>query len=89
VVSSERSEQPQPRIARRRAEEKGADMHFVGERRRSGRLRDVPAADLQEEMAEQRFSVPIAPTKTAAAQRTSGRAERAIKQGAIRRERSE
>jgi hypothetical protein len=27
---------------------------------------DVRAADLQEEMAEQRFSVPSAPTKTAA-----------------------
>jgi hypothetical protein len=28
--------------------------------------RDVRAADLQEELAEQRFSVPAAPTKTAA-----------------------
>jgi hypothetical protein len=36
-------------------------------------------------MAEQRFSVPSAPTKTAATQRT----ERAIKQSAIRSERSE
>jgi hypothetical protein len=35
---------------------------------------DVRAADLQEEMAEQRFSVPSAPTKTAATQRTSPRA---------------
>jgi hypothetical protein len=34
--------------------------------------------------AGQRFSVPLAPTKTAAAQRTSQRAERAIKQSAIR-----
>jgi hypothetical protein len=40
--------------------------------------RDVRAADLQEEMAEQRFSGPSAPTKTAATQRTSQRAERAI-----------
>jgi hypothetical protein len=39
---------------------------------------------VQEEMAEQRFSVPSAPTKTAAAQRTSQRAERAIKQSAMR-----
>jgi hypothetical protein len=30
------------------------------------RTRDVRAADLQEEMAEQRFSVPPDPTKTAA-----------------------
>jgi hypothetical protein len=36
---------------------------------------DVRAADLQEEMAEQRFSVPSAPTKTAATRRTSQRAE--------------
>jgi hypothetical protein len=42
------------------------------------------AADLQEEMAEQRFSVPAAPTKTAATQRTSQRAERAIKYRAMR-----
>ena len=35
---------------------------------------DVRAADLQEEMPEQRFSVPSAPTKTAATQRTSLRA---------------
>jgi len=45
---------------------------------------DVRAADLQEEMAEQRFSVPPDPTKTAATQRTSQRAERAIKQSAMR-----
>ncbi len=43
---------------------------------------DVRAADLQEEMAEQRFSVPPDPTKTAATQRTSQRAERAFKQSA-------
>jgi hypothetical protein len=36
---------------------------------------DVRAADLQEEMAEQRFSVPSAPTKTAATRRISQRAE--------------
>jgi hypothetical protein len=35
-------------------------------------------------MAEQRFSVLSAPTKTAATQRTSQRAERAIKQSAMR-----
>jgi hypothetical protein len=46
----------------------------------------APAAScVQEEMAEQRFSVPSAPTKTAATQRTSPRAERAIKQSAIAR----
>ena len=45
---------------------------------------DVRAADLQEEMAEQRFSVPSAPTKTAATQRTSQRAERAIENSAMR-----
>jgi hypothetical protein len=39
---------------------------LVPERRRSRRIRDVRAADLQEEMAEQRFSVPPGPTKTAA-----------------------
>jgi hypothetical protein len=38
------------------------------------RIRDV-RADLQEKMAEQRFSVTPAPTKTAATQRTSQRAE--------------
>jgi predicted ABC-class ATPase len=42
---------------------------------------DVRAADLQEKMAEQRFSVPSASTKTAATQRTSQRAQRAIKHG--------
>ncbi|HJQ88829.1 MAG TPA: hypothetical protein VJ820_15355 [Propionibacteriaceae bacterium] len=34
--------------------------------RRWRRILDVRAADLQEEMAEQRFSVPSDPTKTAA-----------------------
>ena len=48
------------------------------------RASDVRAADLQEEMAEQRFSVPPDPTKTAATQRTSQRAERAIKHSAMR-----
>jgi hypothetical protein len=56
---------------------------FLRERRRR-RILDVRAADLQEEMAEQRFSVPPDPTKTAATQRTSQRAERAIKQSAMR-----
>jgi hypothetical protein len=45
----------------------------------------APAAScVQEEMAEQRFSVPTAPTKTAATRRTSQRAERAIRRSAIR-----
>ena len=48
-------------------------------------FRDVRAAVLEEEMAEQRSSVPAAPTKTAATQRTSQRAERAIKCSAIAR----
>ena len=43
-------------------------------------MRSAPAmfaaADLQEEMAEQRFSGPSAPTKTAATQRTSQRASK-------------
>jgi hypothetical protein len=39
---------------------------------------DVRAADLQEELEEQRFSVPPDPPKTAAIQRTSQRAKRAI-----------
>jgi hypothetical protein len=38
AIRSERSEQIKQRIARRRAEEEGADMLFVGERRRSRRL---------------------------------------------------
>ena len=41
------------------------------ERRRRRRILDVRAADLQDQMAEQRFSVPSARTKTAATQRTS------------------
>ena len=49
-------------------------MLFACERRRSRRIRDVRAADLQEEMAEQYFSVPPDPTKTAAIERTSQRA---------------
>jgi hypothetical protein len=53
-------------IARRRTEEERAEAYFLGERRRRRRILDVRAADLQEEMAEQRFSVPSAPTKTAA-----------------------
>jgi hypothetical protein len=44
-----------------------ADTLLVGERRRKRRLPDVRAADLQEEMTQQRFSVPPDPTKTAAA----------------------
>ena len=53
---SERSEQ-YARSERRRS--------FLCERRRRRRTPDVRAADLQEETAEQRFSVPPAPTKTA------------------------
>jgi hypothetical protein len=48
------------------------------------RIREVRATDLQEEMAEQRFSVPPDPTKTAASWRTSQRAERAIEHCAMR-----
>ena len=48
------------------------------------RIREVRAADLHEEMAEQCFSVPPDPTKTAACWRTSQRAERAIEQSAMR-----
>jgi hypothetical protein len=54
------------------------------EERRRRRILDVRAADPQEEMAEQRFCVPSAPTKTAATQRTSQRAKRAIKHSAMR-----
>jgi hypothetical protein len=39
------------------------------------RIPDVRAADLQEELAEQRFYVSPATTKTAATRRTSQRAE--------------
>jgi hypothetical protein len=60
------------------------ERSLLCERRRRRRILDVRAADLQEEMAEQRFSVPSAPTKTAATQRTSPRAERAIQQSAMR-----
>jgi hypothetical protein len=62
----------------------GAEASFLCERRRRRRILDVRAADLQEEMAEQRFSVPSAPTKTAATKRTSQRAKRAIKYSAMR-----
>ena len=47
-------------------------------------FRDVRAAVLEEEMAEQRFPVPAAPTKTAATQRTSQRAKRAIEPNSLR-----
>jgi hypothetical protein len=60
-----------------------AEAFFLCERRRR-RILDVRAADLQEEMAEQRFSVLAAPTTTAAAQRTSPRAERTIQYSAMR-----
>ncbi len=64
-------------------------MPFVGERRRSRRLPDGRAADLLVELTEQRLSVPAGPTKTAATQRTSERAKRAIEQSAFPSERSE
>jgi hypothetical protein len=54
-------------------------MPVVGERRRGRRPPDVRAADLQEEITEQRLSVSAGPTKTAATQRTSQRAKRALK----------
>jgi len=66
------------RIARRRAEEERADTLFSSARADEVaglQARSAPAmfraADLQEDMAEQRFSVPPDPTKTAATQRTS------------------
>ena len=59
-------------------------MFLVREECRRRRILDVRAAELQEEMAEQRSSVPPDPTKTAATQRTSQRAERAIKRSAMR-----
>jgi isopentenyl diphosphate isomerase/L-lactate dehydrogenase-like FMN-dependent dehydrogenase len=71
-------------IARRRTEEEGAEAFFLCVRRRRRRILDVRAADLQEEMTEQRFSVPSSPTKTAATRRTAQRAERAIKHSAMR-----
>ena len=64
--------------ARRRSERRRC------ERRSRGGFRDVRAAVLEEEMTEQRFSVPAAPTKTAAIKRTSQRAKRAIQQSAMR-----
>ena len=72
------------RIARRRAEKERAEAFLLCERRRHRRIPDVRAADLQEEMMEQRSSVPSSPTKTVATQRTSQRAERAIKHSAMR-----
>jgi hypothetical protein len=61
-----------------------AEAFFLCERRRRRRILDVRAADLQEEMTEQRFSVPSDPTKTAATKRTSQRAKRAVKHSAMR-----
>ena len=55
-----------------------AEALFPLERRQSRRILDVRAADLQEKMAEHRFTVRPDPTKTAATERTSQRAERAI-----------
>ena len=78
----ERCERRESRAAARRRSERRRS--FLCERRRRRRILDVRAADLQDELTEQRFSVPSAPTKTAATQRTSQRAERAIKQSAMR-----
>jgi hypothetical protein len=47
-------------------------------------LSDVRATVLEEEIVEQRFSVPAAPTKTAATRRTSQRAKRAIEPSSLR-----
>jgi hypothetical protein len=67
----------------------GAEVLFLCERpHQNARAKRAPApaaSCVQEEMAEQRSSVPSAPTKTAATQRTSQRAERAIKHSAIAR----
>ena len=54
---------------RARSSAAGGARSSGGRRRR--RILDVRTADLQEEMTEQRFSVPSDPTKTAATQRTS------------------
>jgi hypothetical protein len=71
-----------------RSEQNGhcASRSFLCERRRSRRILDVRAAE-QEELAEQRFSVPPFPTKTAAPQRTSQRAEASNQQSAMREQR--
>jgi hypothetical protein len=61
-----------------------AEVFFLCARRRRRRILDVRTADLQKDMAGQRFSVPPDPTKMAATQRTSPRAERAIEQSAMR-----
>ena len=61
-----------------------AEAFFLCERRRRRRILDVRAADLQEEMTEQRFSVLAAPTKTAATQRTSPQAELTMQYSAMR-----
>src|SRR5829696_3152074 len=60
-----------------RSDEDGGNQRTSQRAERANSTRDVRAADLQEELAEQRFSVPPDPTKTAATQRTSQRAERA------------
>jgi hypothetical protein len=49
--------------ARRRREQRRC---FLCERQRRRRILDVRAADLEEEMVEQRFFVPPDPTKAAA-----------------------
>src|SRR5215216_646101 len=49
-----------------RSNEDGGNQRTSQRAERANSTRDVRAADLQEEMAEQRFSVPPDPTKTAA-----------------------
>src|SRR5688500_10738807 len=49
-----------------RSDEDGGNQRTSQRAERANRPRDVRAADLQEELAEQRFSVPPDPTKTAA-----------------------
>jgi hypothetical protein len=56
----------QPQGAERAIYMERAEAFFLCERRRRRRTRDVRAAGLEEELAEQRISVPSAPTKTAA-----------------------
>jgi hypothetical protein len=53
-------------------------------RRRRRRIRDVRAADLQEEMAEQRSSVLPDPTKTVATGEHRSERSEQIKQSAMR-----
>ena len=82
-MSSERIEQTAASVGNR-APPHGGEASGGVRRKSRGGFRDVRAAVLEEEMTEQRFSVPAAPTKTAAIKRTSQRAKRAIQQSAMR-----